>query len=128
MSPWPWRGTRAVGEAGERAAERHLRRAGYVILARNYRCAAGEVDLVALDGRCVVFVEVKARHAEDADTPLAALRVPQERRIVRAAQHFLARHRLLDRDVRFDVVGVRLGPGGPLCELIRDAFESDLEW
>ncbi len=126
MTPLPWRGTRALGTAGERAAERHLRRAGYVILARNYRCAVGEVDLVALDGRCVVFVEVKARHDPDPEVALAAVSAAQQRRIARAAQHFLARHRLLGRDVRFDVVGVHLAGGTPLCELIRDAFGHDL--
>lgn len=125
MTPPFWRGTRLLGATGEQAAEKHLRRQGYVILARNYRCAVGEVDLVALDGHCVVFVEVKARHDPDPEAALAAVGAEKQRRIARAAQHFLTRHRLLERDVRFDVVGVYLGGSTPICELVRDAFGHD---
>lgn len=113
---------RAAGQAGERLAEAHLVGAGYVILARNYRCALGEVDLVALDRRTIVFVEVKARHGAAYGAPLEVLSRRQQRRIARAAEHYLARHRLHERVVRFDVVGVWLGGEAPRCELVRDAF------
>lgn len=117
-----------AGRTGERAAERHLARAGYAILARNYRCPLGEIDLVALDRRTVVFVEVKARHGAAAGTPLEAVTRRQQRRIVRAARYYLTRHRLLDRLVRFDVVGVWLDAPEPRCELVRGAFDADLEY
>lgn len=112
-----------AGWVGERAAERHLTAAGYVVLARNYRCRLGEIDLVALDRRTVVFVEVKARRG--AGAPLEALSRRQQRRIVRAARHYLARHRLLDRLVRFDLVGVWLDDDPPRCELVRGAFAEE---
>lgn len=114
---------RADGQRGERLAERHLRAAGYRILARNYRCRLGEVDLVALERGTVVFVEVKARHVGEHGTPLEAVGAAQRRRIARAALHYLARHRLLERPVRFDVVGVWLG-APPRCVLVRGAFEA----
>ena len=113
-----------TGRIGERAAERHLAGAGYVILARNYRCPLGEVDLVALERRAVVFVEVKARRGAAAGSPLEAVSDRQRRRIVRAAEHYLGRHGLQDRLVRFDVVGVWLDVDPPRCELVRGAFEQ----
>lgn len=118
----------ATGRAGEAAAARHLVRAGYVILARNYRCPLGEIDLVALDRRTVVFVEVKARHGAAPASPLEAVTRRQRRRIARAAGHYLGRHRLLDRPVRFDVVGVWLDGAVARCQLLRDAFESTDWW
>jgi putative endonuclease len=117
------RARRVAGLTGERLAERHLVAAGYVILARNYRCPLGEIDLVALDRRTVVFVEVKARHGAGFGAPLEALGGRQRRRIVAAATHYLSRHRLLDRAARFDVVGVWLGDP-PRCELVRGAFAA----
>lgn len=117
----------AAGRAGQAAAERWLRRAGYVILARNYRCAAGEIDLVALDRRVIAFVEVKARRRALV-SPLDAVTVPQQRRIVSAATDYLSRHRLRDRPVRFDIVGVWLDGAAPRCELIRGAFGGDDGW
>ena len=114
-----------AGRRGERAAERHLADAGYVILARNFRCALGEIDLVALDGRTVVFVEVKARRTLDFGAPFETVTRGQQERILRAADHFCARHGLLDRDQRFDIVGVCLDGVTPRCELMRGAFEAD---
>ena len=122
------RARREAGRAGEAAAERHLVRAGYVILARNYRCPQGEIDLVALDRRTVVFVEVKARGNAETVSPLESVTRRQQRRIARAAATYLGRHRLLERPVRFDVVGVWLDGDPPRCELVRDAFSSDVWW
>ena len=116
------RGRQQAGRRGEDAAAQYLERAGYVILARNYRCRVGEIDLVALDGRTVVFVEVKARHGGESGAPLESLRPDQQRRIARAAEHYVARHRLLDRAARFDVVGVDLDGEPPRCTLVRGAF------
>lgn len=117
----------AAGRAGQAAAERCLRRAGYVILERNFRCPAGEIDLVALDRRTIAFVEVKARRADAPVSPLDCVTVAQQRRIARAATFYLRRHRLLARTIRFDVVGVWLDGATSRCELVRDAFGDD-EW
>ncbi len=113
-----------LGVEGERAAASFLRWRGYAIVARNYRCRGGEIDLVALERRTVVFVEVKARHGATHGAPLESVPAWKQRRVAAAALHYLARYRLLERVVRFDVVGVWLGPGAPRCELVRDAFDA----
>ncbi len=114
---------RVLGAEGEKAAEEFLRRQRYVILARNYRWRRGEVDLVALDGRTVVFVEVKTRRGEVYGTPFEAVDERKQRQIVGAARHFVAEHRLHDRLARFDVVGVWWEDGRVACELVKNAFD-----
>ncbi len=113
-----------LGAEGERAAERFLRRRHYTILQRNYRCALGEVDLIALDGAAVVFVEVKTRTQPGCGTPLEAVDRRKQRQIQRAAQYYLTENRLHDRAARFDVVGVWREGGVLRCELVQNAFEA----
>ncbi|MBI4517479.1 MAG: YraN family protein [Deltaproteobacteria bacterium] len=112
-----------LGAEGERAAEQFLRRHHYRILQRNYRCAAGEIDLVALDRTTVVFVEVKTRTQESFGNPLEAVDQRKQRQMVRAARYFLSEHRLHERAVRFDVVGVWWEGERVTCELVQHAFE-----
>jgi putative endonuclease len=115
---------RQLGIDGERAAERFLRRHGYSIVERNYRCRLGEVDLIALDRRTVVFVEVKTRRCTRFGSPFDDVDLRKQRQIVRAAECYLDAHRLHDREVRFDVVAVWPDECGSLtCELMQDAFE-----
>jgi putative endonuclease len=114
-----------LGAEGERAAEQFLRRQRYVILARNYRCPFGEVDLVALDGRTLAFVEVKTRRGPSAWSPFEAVDTRKQRQIARAAQHFVVTHRLENRDARFDVVAVWREGEKLSCELIKGAFELE---
>jgi putative endonuclease len=114
-----------LGAAGERAAERCVRQRGYAILARNYRCRLGEVDLVALDGRTVVFIEVKTRCGTLVDAALDAVDSRKQRQIARVAEHYVTTHRLEDRDVRFDVVGVWRDGAALVCELVQDAFAPE---
>src|SRR6266478_949290 len=90
-----------VGGSGERAAARFLRRQGYSIIARNYRCPAGEIDLVALDNGTVVFIEVKTRRGPAYGDPLEAVDSRKQRQIARVAMQFVSAHRLHDRAVRF---------------------------
>lgn len=112
-----------LGADGERAAEKYLRRQRYAIVQRNYRCRAGEVDLVALDGSTIVFVEVKTRTQPGFGSPLEAVDPRKQRQIQRVAQYYLSRNRLQDRDARFDVVGVWWDGDAVRCELIKNAFE-----
>jgi putative endonuclease len=114
-----------LGAAGEAAAEGALRRRGYTIVERNFRCRLGEVDLIALDGRTVVFVEVKTRRRPAAGSPFDAVDARKQRQIVRAAECYLAARRLQDRAVRFDVVAVWPAGDGFACELRQDAFAAD---
>jgi len=115
---------RQLGEEGERAAERFLRSQGYTIVERNYRCRVGEIDLIALERKVIVFVEVKTRRHDGTGAPLEAVTEHKQRKICGAAQYYLSAHRLHDRDARFDVVGVWWEDGMPRCELLRNAFEA----
>src|SRR5262245_31627517 len=97
-----------LGQRGERAAARYLKRLGYRIVARGERPGAGrgELDLVAVDDRTVVFVEVKTRLSHEAGHPAEAVDREKQRRLSIAALAFLRRHGLLDYPARFDVVAV----------------------
>ncbi len=95
-----------LGARGESAAARFLRHRGYKIVARNQREWRGELDLVAVDRRTVVFVEVKTRRSAKTEHPAEAVTVEQQRRISRAAMQFMKRHHLLDYPARFDIIAV----------------------
>ena len=114
-----------LGAEGERAAEHFLRRQRYAIVERNYRCRLGEVDLIALDRRTVVFIEVKTRTRPGFGSPLEAVDARKQHQIRRAAQHYLTEKRLHQRDARFDVVGVWWEGDAVRCELVKNAFEMD---
>src|SRR3954470_22530280 len=101
--PW-WR--RWFGTRSERAAARFLRRKGYRVVARNYTCPLGELDLVALDGACLVFVEVRSTESADPTVAAASVDLEKQRRLTRLALHFLQRKNLLNRAARFDVLAV----------------------
>ena len=103
---------RARGLGAERTAERMLRRDGLVILARNWRGAGGEIDLAALDGETLVFVEVKSRRGEFREDRIPVSR-PQRRRIGRAARAFRDRYGVRHLPFRFDLVTVTGDPRRP---------------
>ena len=112
-----------LGKEGERLAERYLQKKGYKLVERNYRCSAGELDLIVLDRRVVVFVEVKTRTGHGFGTPLEAVEFRKQRKMIQAAQFFLAEKGLQQRDARFDVIGVSWPGREPIVEHIENAFE-----
>jgi putative endonuclease len=112
-----------LGKEGERLAEQYLKKKGYKLVERNYRCAAGELDLIVLDRRVVVFVEVKTRTGHGFGSPLEAVAYHKQRKMIQAAQFFLSEKRLHQRDARFDVVGVSWTGREPVLEHIENAFE-----
>ena len=111
-----------LGRRGERAAERHLRRTGYRIVARNYRAAGAEIDLVAMDGDVLVFVEVKTRRSREAGAPEEAVDERKQKRMRRAAEIFATRYRADDITMRFDIVAVDASGERLEIELLRNAF------
>lgn len=122
------RATHEFGSASEGRAVAYLKRKGFRILERNYRAPAGEIDIVALDGKTVVFIEVKARRGEGFGGPEAAVDDRKQRRISRAALAYLSAHRALDRLCRFDILSVREAPSRtPRIDHIRNAFSARLE-
>jgi putative endonuclease len=117
-----------LGEIGEDLAVQELERRGYAVLARRYRRRSGEIDIVAVDGRTLVFVEVKARDGLRAAArygPAAeAVTALKRRRIVATARDFLVRHDCSARPCRFDVVAVHIGQEGPEVEVFQNAFDA----
>ncbi|MEV4638525.1 YraN family protein [Actinoplanes sp. NPDC049548] len=114
---------RAIGAYGERLAEHHLSQQGLVILARNWRCSAGEIDLILRDGDDLVFCEVKTRRSETYGAPAEALSRAKVQRLRRLAARWLAENTVRPREVRFDVVAVTPQPKGPAqIEHLRAAF------
>ena len=121
--PWlrRWFGTRS-----ERAAARFLKKLGYRILERNFRCDLGELDLIALDGRCLVFVEVRSSENADLTRPALSVDLEKQRRLTRLAIFYLKRKNLLGRAARFDVLAISwpAGQGEPKMAHYPDAFEA----
>ena len=113
-----------LGERGEDLAVRELVRQGYAILARRYRVPLGEIDIIAMDGSCLVFVEVKTRRGGQCGDGADAVTWRKRRKIVAVATDYLARHRVDAAACRFDVVTVRLDEPGPRVEIIRNAFDA----
>jgi putative endonuclease len=115
-----------LGRRGENAAARYLQRLGYLIVARSQRDSIGEIDVVAVDGRTVVFVEVKTRTSQDAGHPAEAVDDAKQRRLTRLALSYMQRHDLLECRSRFDVMAVTWGDANkpPRIEHYRDAFEA----
>ncbi|QDU29783.1 hypothetical protein ETAA8_48980 [Anatilimnocola aggregata] len=116
----------SLGQRGERLAARYLRRKGYIIIARGHRDHFGEIDLIAVDGRTVVFVEVKTRTDQDAGHPADAVDLDKQRRLTRAAKAYRQRHDLHEVSMRFDVIAITWPPGSkqPLVEHFQNAFEA----
>lgn len=117
---------RAFGKAGEDGAVAHLQAQGFQIRARNFSCRYGELDIVAEREDLLVFVEVRMRsHAAWGD-PALTISFSKQRRVVKAALHYLFAHDLRDRMIRFDVVTV-LGRGEKaVIEHIPNAFDAGM--
>lgn len=107
------------GAQAEALACAHLERAGLKLLARNFRCPQGEIDLVMDDRDTLVFVEVRYRRSNAFGTPAETVGRHKRARLRAAAGHYLVKH-AVDRSCRFDVVAV--SSGEPRVEWLRDAF------
>jgi putative endonuclease len=105
---------RLLGERGETIAARHLTRCGMEVVDRNWRCDAGEVDLVLRDGPVLVICEVKTRTSTDYGAPLEAIDQRKVDRLRRLAARWLRAHDCHPEDIRIDMVGVLVPPGGPV--------------
>ena len=120
--------TMELGDEGEQAAVDLLEATGYRVVARNFRCARGEVDVVAERGDLLCFVEVRARSSAAWGDPSQTVSWAKQRKVTRAALHYLFEHGGggQDRMIRFDVVSV-LGRGPKAqVEHIPDAFDAGM--
>ncbi len=116
-----------TGKAGESAALRFLENKGYIVLEANWRYRRAEIDLIAKDGKVLVFVEVKTRSSEAFGKPEAFVDSRKQRFMAEAASAYMEKtgH---DWEIRFDVVSVLVNPGGAfLFEHFQDAFFPGLD-
>ena len=117
--------TLLLGDKGERVAVRFLKKQGYRIVARKSRSRIGELDVVAVDGECIVFVEVKTRSSHVAGQPVEAVTAAKQHQLTRAALAWLKSRGLLERRARFDVIAITWGDGrDPEIQHFRNAFEA----
>jgi putative endonuclease len=117
-------GRQSLGKTGEELACAELVRRGYAILERRYRSRHGEIDIIARSGGTLVFIEVKARSGHEFGDGGAAVTRWKQRRIVRMAEEFLARRRIVDQACRFDVVTVDISGERPRIEVYPHAFTA----
>ena len=112
------RRTRELGEAGENVAAENLRGQGMTLLARNWRCNAGELDIVALDGETIVFVEVKTIRYRRGFAPAVNLSANQRRRNSNAAKAYMRMMDITGHSGRFDLIEVCF-EGRSLKQIVR---------
>ena len=118
-------GRKELGFTGEELAVKYLRRRGYKILERNYRCPLGEIDAVALKDGFLVFVEIKTRRTSLFGPPQEAVNTKKRKKLKDLALYYLSQKGLGERlPLRFDVVAVDLSKGEPSVELFPNAFEA----
>jgi putative endonuclease len=115
--------TQVIGKRAEDLAARFLEQRGLKILARNFRCRGGEIDLVCRDGKSLVFVEVRLCRNAHYGGPGASITARKQKRVILAARHYLAAHATADSDCRFDCV-LLSGSDANAIEWERDAFSE----
>lgn len=119
----------AVGAAGEEAVARFFEREGFTVVARNWSCKGGELDLVVQKGALIVFVEVRTVTTAWLRSPIDTISTAKQARVARAADAWLQRTEHAYDDLRFDVVGVRLRRmRAPQIDHIPNAFVPPWAW
>ncbi len=114
------------GKIGEALACAYLKKLGYAILSRNYRTKMGEIDIVAREGGCLVFVEVKTRQSDVYGMPEESINTKKMNKLTRLAQLYISNKRLHEMTARFDVVSVLMPGifGKKTIRLIKNAFAA----
>ncbi|MBR2303486.1 MAG: YraN family protein [Clostridia bacterium] len=114
--------TKIKGLYGEDLAIKYLAKRKYKIISRNYTCPMGEIDIVALDKKTLVFIEVKARSNEAFGLPREAVNKPKQWHISKTAQYFIHEHQVFSLETRFDVIEIL----NEKINHIKNAFETNL--
>lgn len=115
---------RALGQLGESLAARELERRGYRIHERNWRCAVGEIDIVAEKDDALIFVEVRTRRGSTHGTPEESVTAAKQAKLIEVAQTYLQEHAdaVDERDWQIDVVAVQMSSRGKLLRI--DVIEN----
>jgi len=115
----------SVGERGEMIAWDYLKKQGYEIVEKNYRCSLGEMDVVAKEKGQLVFVEIKTRRTDRFGLPEEAVHLAKQKKLIRLTHWYLKETHQEEKAVRFDVLAIRYPEKGePEFRLIRNAFEQ----
>lgn len=114
-----------VGAKGEKLAVKFLKRKGYKIVQRNYRCKLGEIDIIAKQDKTIVFVEVKTRQTQEFGAPQYAVTSAKRSQISRVALWYIKEKGFVEQACRFDVIAITFSPESrkPKIEHIENAFE-----
>jgi len=119
-----------VGDKGEKYAEDFLKRKGYNIIQRNYRCKLGEIDIIAEYDNTIVFVEVRTKRTESFGIPQYSITSGKMSRITKTALSYIQEKELFERSCRFDVIAITFPQKSkvPNIEHIENAFELDRKY
>ncbi|HDZ89121.1 MAG: YraN family protein [Deltaproteobacteria bacterium] len=112
-----------LGAWGEDLAFRKIKAMGYRRIIRNYRCPLGEVDLIAMDGDTLVFLEIKTRRGGSTGYAKEAVNARKRRQLSKVALTYMKSNDCCDTKARFDVVAVSLDKNEPEIEIIKNAFD-----
>lgn len=125
LSPKQVSAKEQIGKIGEALAAKMLSSKGYKIIALNWRCSRGEIDIIALDQGCYVFVEVRTRRAESTEAAFASVRSKKQQRLIDSSRWYCSEYLGEDTPWRIDVVAVALPyRGSPVV----DHVENALDW
>ena len=119
--------TKTLGKKGEDIAAAFLKKKGYNILFRNYKCSFGEIDIIAKHKKTLSFIEVKTRSTKKYGFPQEAVTPAKQAKISRVALEFVQRYKMDNRAARFDVVSVQSLNEGYEVDLIENAFELTVD-
>lgn len=112
------------GRSGEDEAVDFLVRSGIRVLERNFRCPGGEIDIIARDGRTILFIEVRSKRSQKFGTPEGSITPAKMKKISRAARWYLKKSGLENSPARIDVIAIIWDGGEPLFNWIVNAFEA----
>ena len=112
-----------LGKLGEKLALKMIKRLGYKYITKNYRCPLGEIDLIAKDGDCLVFIEIKTRRGRSVSFAKEAIDQRKMRQISKGALAYMKANDCCDTKSRFDVIAINLKGDKEEIELIPNAFE-----
>jgi len=111
-----------IGQTGEKAAAQFLSRNGYILLEQNYRAPFAEIDIIAREGECICFIEVKTRTSLKKGLPRESVHHVKQQKIISGASFYLKEKKIFNQQVRFDVIDILITGETPEITLIRNAF------
>ena len=113
-----------IGNFGEKIAEQYLKQKGYIILDKNFECRQGEIDIIALDKKEIVFVEVKTRRSNKYGTPSEAVNKIKQKHMFQSIKYYLYIRNLTEEFIRIDVIEVYIKDNEYKVNHIKQAFEG----